>query len=263
MKKKNIKKKQVKKDSSSDMDSKVEKEIELERTHPEEIISDELALDNKENSEEPFNPELQKSSMKLVVITLLIVAGLLFSIFLITNFMADRFEVRSYTHNGFSFIKGEDDLWYTSFMIGNTLYPLPFHYGPRDLKDVIYSVDSTEFLSAGFIYLAMPPVENLEGTEGHRIAQAAIEVGKIVGTRNNIFNIPAKAVLSSESGVDTETPVVTCGNATSAITVVVFSIDEREAVYEASPNCYHVVGTSGRGVIKSATRLVYGLLGIM
>ena len=252
------------KSSAERQDEKVQKEIELEREHPEKIITDELSFD-KNSEGEPENPELQKSSMKLVVLTLFIILALLASVYYITSFLADRFEYDIfYEYNGFTFEKYED-VWYTSFKLGNTIYPLPFHYGPRDLEDIPFSVIPDNILSSEFIYLAIPPVEEFSNDDGRRIAQAAIEVGKIIGTQNNIFNIPARAVLSSESEMDTETPVIDCINATSVEAVIKFSIGEVTAVYEDSeyPNCYHIIGVTGRDVIRSANRLVYGLVGIM
>ena len=256
-------KKTNKHSEKSNKDSAIEKEIELERTHPEKIISDELKMDEKIDSEEKENPELQTASMKLVIVTIVVISGLLFGIFLITNYLADSFEPTSYTYNGFSFFRSEDDIWYTSFRIGSTIYPLPFHYGPKDLEDIFVNLNYDDILDSGFIYLAIPPVEVLPGDEGRRIAQAAIEVGKVIGTQNNIFNIPARAVLSSASEYDSETPVVSCANATSDVVVIMFSIEEITTVFEEAPNCFYVWGTSGRDVIRASDRLVYGLLGIM
>ena len=250
------------KKKSKNMDEKVEEEIKLERTHPEEIIADELELDKKQKEEEEENPELQKSSLKLVLITLIVVGALLYGIFLITDFMADRFEPNAYIYNGFSFTR-QDDVWVTTFQIDGRIFTLPFHYDPKRLEDIPFAMSTDDLLSADFVYLSIPPVEVVEGNEGVRIAQAAIEVGKVLGTRNDIFNIPAKAVLSSPSESDTDTDVVTCQDATSDAVVIMFSLGERNIVYEPEPYCYYVQGLTGRDVIKSANRLVYVLLGIM
>ena len=250
------------KKKSKSMDEKVEEEIELERTHPEEIISDELDLDKKQKGEEEENPELQKSSLKLVLITLVVIGALLYGIFLITNFMADRFEPTSYMYNGFSFER-QDDFWYTTFQLDGRVFTLPFHYDPKSLEDIPYAISTDDLLSVEFIYLSIPPVEIVEGNEGVRIAQGAIEVGKVLGTRNDVFNIPAKAVLSSPSEVDPETSVVTCADASSEVAVIKFLLADRTIVYEPEPYCYLVLGVTGRDVIRSANRLVYVLLGIM
>ena len=250
------------KNKSEKLNEKVEEEIKLERTHPEEIIADELAMDVSQDEAEEENPELQKSSLRLVLITIAIVAGLVYGIFLVTNIFSDSFEPTSYTYNGFSFTQ-EDGIWYTTFQRGDNVVTLPFHYGPKDLADISIEVSPDRFFDTDFIYLSIPPVEVVEGDEGLRIAQAAVEVGKVVGTRNNVFNIPAKAVLSSPSDVDPFTDVVTCQNATSDTNVIMFLLGDENIVYEHEPYCFFVQGVTGRDTIKSANRLVYRLLGIM
>ncbi|MFW5852424.1 MAG: hypothetical protein ACOCUR_00165 [Nanoarchaeota archaeon] len=252
----------------SKMDSSLEKEIELERTEPEKIVKDELNLD-KNTKEEKDNPELQRNSLKLFFITIIVIAVLLASIFVVTRFMANRFEPNYYTYNGFSFmLDPNDDLWYTEFVINDTLYPLPFHYSPRDLEDVGYNVDEQRLLSSEFIYLSLPPMEQFTDADGRRLALAAVEVGKIIGTRNNIFNIPARAVLSSEPEIDYddedfEAIVANCQNASQSVAVIMFRMSDVKSVYEESENCYYVQGPTGRDVMMAADRLAYGLLGIM
>ncbi|MFP4118263.1 MAG: hypothetical protein ACLFTR_05070 [Candidatus Woesearchaeota archaeon] len=249
---------------------KVESELKEENEHPENIIRDEIRYDKKHPHEEPENPELDKKSKKIMLFAILGAALIVAGIITFTQLI--DVEERAYDYNGFTFEKYPGaETWYTSVRVNDKIYPLPFHHGPKEIEDISYEVDKNKLLSSDFIYLSMPPMDDKSDTEARRIGLAAVEVGKIIGTRNNIFNIPAKATLThlpeGEEIPETEDgetiPVVNCENLPDNSTAVIFRIGSFTSVYEESDNCYIVQGSDGRETVKAADRLAYGLLGIM
>ncbi len=261
-------KKQKKEDSTN---KRVEKELRDEFTQPAKILEDEMKMDEKFPSEEPKNPELDKRSSRLVLYTILVVLGVVALIVVLSNIVETP--ETSYEYNGFTFERyGGDESWYTSIMVGDTVVPVPFHYGPRDLEDIPYEIDGDSLLESEFIYLSMPPMEG-QGVDARRVGQAAIEVGKIIGTRNEIFNIPTRATLTHAADTDDpletedgrDIPIANCDNVSGNESVVMFGHGDRTGVFQDAdnPSCYVVQGAEGRDVIRAANRMVYGLLGIM
>ncbi len=265
------KKSSVKRTSIAKKEKAIEEELKKEREHPEEIIKEEIEHDDSaDETKEPDNPELDKSSKKLMLYAILGAVLIVGSIIAITSLI--EVEETSYIYNGFSFDRYPgDEAWYTSVRIGDMIYPLPFHYGPKELEDIPYDIDEERLLSSEFIFLSIPPMDDESGAEARRMGQAAIEVGKIIGTRNNIFNIPARATLTNypegEEPPETEEgdtiPVVNCENVPDNSSAIMFIFGDFTGVYEETENCIVVQGTNGRDVIRAADRLAYGLLGIM
>ena len=248
----------------------VEEELKKENEHPEEIIKDELEYGEKHPYKEEQDPELDKSSRRLMLYAIIGAAIIIGAIIAVTNLMG--VDEGSYEYNGFLFERYPgNEAWYTSVMMNDMIYPLPFHYGPRDLEEIPYSVNEERLLASEFIFLSIPPMDDESGAEARRMGQAAIEVGKIIGTRNNIFNIPARATLThypaGEEPPETDEgetiPVVNCDNVPENSSVIMFGISDHTIVYEQTDNCIIVQGTDGRETIKAANRLTYGLLGIM
>ena len=256
------KKKDVK--PASKKEEEIQQEIEKEREHPEEIIKEELA--KKDTYKEPHNPELEKSSLKLMLYAVFGAVAVIGIILFVSNFV--EIEETFYEYNGFTFEKypGSEG-WYTSIRLNNMIYPLPFYHGPKELEDIPYDIDEDLLLSSEFIFLSIPPMDSESGEDARRMGIAAIEVGKILGTRNNIFNIPAKASLThapeeQNASID-ETPIVNCNNVPENSSAIVFQLGGFNGVFQENENCFVVQGTNARNVIKSSNRLVYGLLGIM
>lgn len=260
----------VKRYEAEKKNERVEDELHKEETEPEEIITDELEYSDKHPHKEPEDPELNRRSTRLVIYTILAAVLIVGSIFVVSNFIET--EEQSYTYNGFTFERYPgNEAWYTSVLVNEQIYPLPFHYGPKELEDIPYSVDEEKILSSEFIFLSLPPMEERDTGDARRLGQAAIEVGKVIGTRNNIFNIPARAAISADPDIDEpleteqgdEIPIINCESLPENSTAIMFQIGDMTSVYEESDNCYIVQGTDGRDTIRTADRLVYGLLGIM
>ncbi|MFW6230790.1 MAG: hypothetical protein ACOC32_02080, partial [Nanoarchaeota archaeon] len=199
----------------------------------------------------------------IVAIFIILIIGLRFGSELLPESMQDE-----YTYNGFTFTKGADGNWHTSFRLENRIFPIPFQYGPRDLETIPVSIPREEILTSDYIYLVLPPMNEVDTVDGRRLGIAAVEVGKIIGTKNGIYNIPARAAVSALPTDATEnetrnTPVVNCSSASENITVIMFGFGDTTSVYEAVPNCYAVQGQTGQDVVKAADALVYNLVGIM
>lgn len=267
-KSRNVDKKQItKKSKVEEENDDINKEIELEQTHPGKIITDEMKYDDKHPSKIGATVDDQKSN-RLLFTTIIVVGVTLLLLIVGTQFLPKIFNNSRYTYNGFEFIKNpESETWFTTFKIGDKIYPLPFHYAPRDLEDIPININKKQLLNNDFVYLALPPMEDKDPQDVRRLALAAIEVGKIIGTKNGIYNIPTKTALTRPVEVETNDtaniPIVGCGVATNNTGVIIFQYGSYTAVFENSNNCYIVQGPTGTDVVKASDRLVYDILGIM
>jgi hypothetical protein len=265
MVKKSTRKPIEKKSSLGMANEKLNKEIDLEQEHPGEVIKDELEFDKKHPTEIKATVDDQKSS-RLLFTTVVIVGVILMLLIIGTQFLPQFFQDTRYTYNGFEFVKNpEMQTWFTTFRIRDQIYPLPFHYGPRDLEDIPTNIDKEQLLNSEFIYLSLPPMEGEDAADIRRLALAAVEVGKIIGTKNGIYDIPTKAALTRPTDEEdtADIPIIGCGAATETTGVIIFQIGSYTSVYENSDNCYIVQGPTGVDVLRASDRFVYELLGIM
>ena len=161
----------------------------------------------------------------------------------------------NYVYNGFSFVKVEP-LWYTKVSAKGNIYNIPFRFGPREVEHI--PIDMQKF-SAKIVFLTMDP----ELTS--RVAIAAIEIGRILGNKYDLLNIPVKSALTKipEGKLQdyNDTIIKTCEDATEVEAVFLFISGNKTMVYEEN-NCVIIQGVSDDDIIKAADRLAYGIIGV-
>lgn len=114
-----------------------------------------------------------------------------------------------------------------------------------------------QILSAETLYLVTDPDEE------SRIVIGMVEVGKIVGGKYDILNIPTVVGLTEPVPNSTEErQVITCENSTQQAPVIYFRKGDSNMVY-TEDSCIIVEGTTGDEVILASDKLGYVLLGII
>ena len=161
----------------------------------------------------------------------------------------------NYAYNGFSFVK-IGPLWYTKVSAKGNVYNIPFRFGPKDVEHIPVEMDN---FSAGIVFLTMDP----ELTS--RVAIAAIEIGRVLGDKYDLLNIPDKSALTKipEGRIQdyNETLIKTCEDATEVEAVFLFISGNETKVYEEN-NCVIIQGVTDDDIIKASDRLAYGILGV-
>ncbi len=211
--------------------------------------------DIKKNLEsEEVHTGYDKSSSKNIILIVIIIIGLLVLFFSIRYLYHPKTIEESYVYNGFKFTK-ISNLWLTEVQIGNTLFRITTRYSPNELEHItvepgIYKkiVDSKK------IYFTVP------GNLSSVAVLAITELGRIVGTRYGILNIPSQSALTESS--NNRTLVKTCRDAVNGTGVIFFRIGNSTAVY-SDKDCIIVQGEDEWDIVKAADRITFSLLRIM
>ena len=160
----------------------------------------------------------------------------------------------NYLYNGFAFVK-IGPFWYTRIVKGDQHFDIPFKYDPKSVEDIIVLVEPEDF-NFSFIFLTSDP--DLTS----RTAIASIEVGRIIGDKYDIMNIPIRAALTrSKEGVSEQIPVITCDDAGNGTGVVLFGLGDATGVV-TKDDCILVAGTDEEEIIRAADKFAYRILGI-
>jgi hypothetical protein len=191
-----------------------------------------------------------------------IVLGIIFVVILfviIARFYIEPQGPENYEYDGYTFTK-VGSVWQTTAFRGEQQYDVLMYYGPRDIVDIPIQKGLYEYvLSREFIYLALN--ETALDTTGFapQGALAGIEVGKVVGTKNNILN---KQTSSALVGRFNETDTFSCDKVSADVGMIIFTISDTNQVYYRD-GCVYVEGTNGENLIKAADRFMLQLVGIM
>ncbi len=223
-----------------------------------EIEKEELLKAQEENAKN------QKSiSDKIFIYFLVGIAVVLVMIFLVGNVGKTKSNIETFTYNGFTFNKIGGS-YYTQVQIPgkDKLHTIEMRNGPVETEGIpVQASVKQRILGSKKVYMTVEP--NLTG----KTVVAMIEVGRVIGDKNDVFNIPAQSALLFPPGYgyDNETPIITCLDSSANTTVIWFKTGEQDIVYSdpVSENCIIVQGTDEMETIKSADRLVYYLLGIV
>jgi len=215
-----------------------------------EILGSEINSSKQNEKKEKTN----KSSSKNLTILFIIILGLIILFFSIKYFYHPITNEESYVYNGFKFTR-VSNLWLTEVQKDNTLFRITTRYRPRDIEDVLFEPEvSKKIINSNGIYLTVPP--NLTSVA----VLAMAEVGRIVGTRYNILNIPSEVALTVPN--DKGAIVKTCEDAVNGVSVIFFRRGNSTAVY-SDKNCIIVQGEDDWEIVRAADRLTFDLLGIM
>lgn len=206
------------------------------------------------NSSEPDEKkeEADKNSSRNIIIVVIVILGLIILFFSIRYLYHPETNDDSYIYNGFKFTK-VSNLWFTEVQINNKLFRISMRYSPRELEHI--SVEPgiyKKVVSSKKIYFTVP------GNLSSVAVLAITELGRVVGTRYGILNIPSQSALTEGN----ETLVKTCKDAVNDTGVILFKTGNTTAVY-SDKNCIIVQGVEEWDIVKAADRVTFGLLGIM
>ena len=197
---------------------------------------------------------------------LLVIAGILVIGF-ISGGGSDRGCDEEY--NNFCFIQ-QNDLWSFRVMVNGQPYRIAVHHLPEELEDIPVesnAVDTLDGLATmvnqtgnGRLFITMNP----DAPSG--VALGGVELAKVLGERYDIYDIPTRAALTKPpANVTKETPIVDCSDAGGDTFVIYLREHDRNyvGIPEGHSQCIVVQGTDADEVVKSADRLLYGLMGVM
>ena len=198
--------------------------------------------------------EADKNSSRNIIIAVIVILGLIILFFSIRYLYHPKTNEDNYVYNGFEFTK-VSNLWFTEVQINNKLFRISMRYSPRELEHIGVEPGTYEkIVSSKKIYFTVP------GNLSSVAVLAITELGRIVGTRYGILNIPSQSALTEAS--DNGTFVKTCKDAVNGTGVILFKTGNTTAVY-SDKNCVIVQGKDDWDIVKAADRVTFGLLGIM
>ncbi|MBU4492858.1 MAG: hypothetical protein KKA61_00645 [Nanoarchaeota archaeon] len=207
---------------------------------------------NKTLKSEEVKEESDKNSSRNIIIAVIVILGLIILFFSIKYLYHPKTNEDSYVYNGFKFTK-VSNLWFTEVQINNKLFRISMRYSPRELEHIGVEPGIYEkIVSSKKIYFTVP------GNLSSVAVLAITELGRIVGTRYGILNIPSQSALTEGNG----TLVKTCKDAVNDTGVILFKTGNTTAVY-SDKNCVIVQGVEEWEIVKAADRVTFGLLGIM
>lgn len=202
----------------------------------------------------------------MLFITLTVVAAVLVLLSL-TSRGKDQCE---YVYNQFCFDQTEDGLWTAHMDINGVPYSIAFHHYPSSLEAIPVQEGAAQLVRGlsnhiaaggqGQLYIALNPDDPAD------MAIAAIEISKVTGDKNNIYNIPTRvAMIKASPNVAQDTPIITCKDAKQDQLVVWLKTKGENLVALAPENPYCIVlqATTANESIQVADRFVYELFGIM
>lgn len=152
-----------------------------------------------------------------------------------------------YSHNGFVFIKRADGTWYTQVLINDTIVPLTFRYGPRDVIDIPISGNTNESFNKQPLFITIDPNSNQQ----KYIGLAATDIGSHLYQALKITAYSACIVDSPDCG---GRPVITCTN-TNAPVIYVKANNETSANIELKGNCVVIEGNELE-IVKAADKFL-------
>ncbi len=198
--------------------------------------------------------EADKNSSRNIIIAVIVILGLIVLFFSIKYLYHPETNEDSYMYNGFKFTK-ISNLWFTEVQINDKLFRISMRYSPRELEHISVEPDTYEkIVNSKKIYFTVP------GNLSSVAVLAITELGRIVGTRYGILNIPSQSALADAS--DNETFVKTCKDAVNGTGVIFFNTGNTTVVY-SDKNCVIIQGEDDWDIVKAADRVTFGLLGIM
>lgn len=170
-----------------------------------------------------------------------------------------------YVYNGIIFARqNNESLWIFQGKVRNQTFEITSYYGPEELELVSVPLNVVNNVySKKALFLSLNSSLDNVPTAAANAAIGAIEVGKIVGTKNNILNKQTMTTVTDSvaSGINSSLSA-TCLNASNVVGVIQFELSNTTQVI-GDKNCLVVQGSSPTDIIKAADRLVFEILGIM
>ena len=162
----------------------------------------------------------------------------------------------NYIYNGFVFVR--PDVFWETVILKQGDPPVEFqlatYHSPRSLEHIPTTFNRTAVTQKSQIFLTFNPALDAQTTI------AGIEVGKVIGQRYGILNIP------TQQGVYTEYegsfPIITCDNVSRNTGVIKFLVTNTTEIVEEN-GCILLKAQTSTELIAVANRFIFSLLGIM
>jgi hypothetical protein len=197
----------------------------------------------------------------ITIIILIIIIGVIIVISKIDTFKEDTYieEIyNGYLIQGFKY----PDFWSWQTYIQvpglNRTHLIEMRHSPWDVENIIMDMAVvSDIHKASALFMTTDPDFNSKAVIG------MIEVGRIVGERYNILNKPTiNGLTRNPMGTVSETPIITCANATEERPVIYYKVGETTEITKDN-QCIIVQGTSEDQIIMAADKLGYSLMGVI
>jgi hypothetical protein len=227
--------------------------MEEQETLKDEIIAEE---------ESPEKKRQYILNMFILIIGIIVVLGLILlsikffapkSVDDLIKEIAEKGETKDgYLYNGFVFIH-QNELWHTRWQYGSTMLSLHFHYGPRDVENVIMIGSLENNTDTSKFYLTFDPSE--KNISLISLASSELALNLVKGM--NVKITPACLTNSTEECYDR--PIITCENTNKS---VIFVKTSESAAVVFDKNCITVKGP-GNELLKAVDKFLYRSYKIM
>jgi hypothetical protein len=231
--------------------------------HNSNTLDPNLAIgDSIPNDDQIDGVDADNTLRNLFFIIVFIIFSLSVLFFAVTYFSSNEPAFETYDFNGYTFTK-QDISWSTNAYnaASDREYYILMYYGPREVENIALTADFMNYiLSRDFIYLALNETALDSNQMAAQGAIAGIELGKVIGTKNNILNKETRGILV---GTVENTDEFSCDQVNSSIGMIVFTHAESTQVILSDDNCIYVQGPNGAELVRAADRLMLHLVGIM
>lgn len=200
----------------------------------------------------------------LAIVCVLAVAGLLIYINVVNrdNRYIDGTNVAIY--NYYEFNRHADDIWYLQMMIKNRPYEIPFYYNPFETEDIPFDNRTMPTIAAfqnrtgpKVVYVSIDPLAS------SKIAVAAFELKRIIGTNYDIFNFQTGYGIHYKHIENyTEYPVATCSDARPNRLIIMINVTGENSVH-TQDNCIIMNSADVNESVRVSDALAFRLLGII
>ena len=178
-----------------------------------------------------------------------------------------KMNANQYAYGGFVFARPDNNsLWTFQGKINGSVYEITTYYSPNELLDINLSqLSVAQIITKPIIIFALNSTQLDLVNGGPRAVIAAVELGKVLGSKNNIFNkIVRSTVTDAPANVTNETDSfhLTCANATTQVGIIQIGLGDKTQVIP-KPHCIMIIGSDPQEIIRAADRVMFGLIQVM
>ena len=178
--------------------------------------------------------------------------------------LAGKESENNYEYNGYVFVRSQDSTeWETrGFTQAGTPYSIKSYFGPRDV-DYISMPNQTiiDIFAKPTVLISLD--SNIDDAGFFPQATiGAIEISKILGTRNNLLNKRVVSGVANPSNSTLNITVIDCSFVTANQSVIYYTMaNETSITYQNG--CTIVSAPDGSEFVKASDRIMFGLLGVI
>ncbi len=156
-------------------------------------------------------------------------------------------------YNGFSFVY-LDGLWYTQYLVNDTLYEIPLRYNPEQVKDITaYGSLNKTLFNQSEIYVTFDPLkDNLKYT-ALAAAELSLSMSRVINAN------PVASCTLNETDACKSVPIVTCEDKEKPV-IYLKEAAEPSAIFGS--NCITLQGPEME-LLKAVDRLIFHWLKVI